>query len=106
MRRALSAKYTKSSDRSALARRPAARSTSSPSLASATEWRRATHRNRWSAGSYHSCGVRTGGSVKCWGFDLYGQIGAPGGTFPSVSSGLALYLRPARGQHHRLLGQE
>ncbi|WP_419946784.1 S8 family serine peptidase [Candidatus Poriferisodalis sp.] len=37
-----------------------------------------------SAGSHFSCGVKTGGSVECWG---YSQLAAPSGSFASVSAG-------------------
>ena len=40
-----------------------------------------------SSGSQHTCGVRTDGSVACWGLGLDGQSSPPGGTFISVSSG-------------------
>ena len=40
-----------------------------------------------SAGTYHTCGVKTDGIVVCWGSDDEGQATPPGGTFVSVSSG-------------------
>ena len=40
-----------------------------------------------SAGSDHTCGVRTDGSVACWGDDEYGQSTPPEGQFASVSAG-------------------
>ena len=40
-----------------------------------------------SAGGDHTCGVRTDGSVACWGSDEYGQTTPPEGQFASVSAG-------------------
>ena len=40
-----------------------------------------------SAGVAHSCGVRTDGSVVCWGANAFGQARAPGGSFSAVSTG-------------------
>ena len=40
-----------------------------------------------SAGSFHSCGVRTDNTVHCWGADDSGQSSAPSGQFISVSAG-------------------
>ena len=40
-----------------------------------------------SAGGVHTCGVRTGGSVECWGNDEEGQSTPPSGGFASVSAG-------------------
>ena len=42
-----------------------------------------------SAGGWHSCGVRTSGSVECWGSDSYGQSSPPSGSFTTVSGGLS-----------------
>ena len=42
-----------------------------------------------SAGSYHTCGVKTDGSVACWGADHNGQSTPPVGSFASVSAGAA-----------------
>ena len=42
-----------------------------------------------SAGVAPSCGVRTDGSVVCWGANHFGQASAPGGLFSAVSAGLA-----------------
>ena len=36
---------------------------------------------------YHSCGLRSGGSIACWGYDSYGQASPPQGSFASVSAG-------------------
>ena len=41
-----------------------------------------------SAGWYHSCGVKTDGTVDCWGYNSQGQSTAPSGTFVQVSAGL------------------
>ena len=40
-----------------------------------------------SAGAYHTCGLRTDGTVACWGYDSLGQSSPPGGTFTQVSAG-------------------
>ena len=40
-----------------------------------------------SAGVAHSCGVRTDGSVVCWGANHFGQASAPEGSFSAVSAG-------------------
>ena len=39
-----------------------------------------------SAGVYHNCGVKTDGSVACWGSNDEGQTTPPGGSFSSVSA--------------------
>ena len=40
-----------------------------------------------SAGASHTCGVRSDGSVACWGSGYYGQATPPAGSFVSVSAG-------------------
>ncbi len=40
-----------------------------------------------SAGYRHSCGIRAGGSVVCWGSNTYGQTDAPSGNFTAISAG-------------------
>jgi alpha-tubulin suppressor-like RCC1 family protein len=40
------------------------------------------------AGGYHSCGIRTNGSVSCWGSDTYGQSSPP--ALPGTCSNLTL----------------
>ena len=40
-----------------------------------------------SAGGLHTCGVRTDGSVLCWGSDEFGQSTPPEGEFQSISAG-------------------
>ena len=40
-----------------------------------------------SAGKWYTCGVKTDGSVACWGSNDEGQAEPPSGSFVSVSSG-------------------
>ncbi len=40
-----------------------------------------------SAGTTHTCAVRTGGSLECWGYSTDGQTTPPAGEFLAVSSG-------------------
>ncbi|HVH42453.1 MAG TPA: RCC1 domain-containing protein, partial [Labilithrix sp.] len=35
----------------------------------------------------HTCGVKTDGTVACWGSNTYGKATPPAGTFRSVSAG-------------------
>ncbi len=41
-----------------------------------------------SVGGNHGCGVRSGGSLECWGDDEFGQASPLPGTFVSVTSGV------------------
>jgi len=43
-----------------------------------------------STGMYHTCGVKTDGSLVCWGYDGYGQVSGPNAAadaFTRVSGG-------------------
>ena len=40
-----------------------------------------------SVGVGYTCGIRTDGTVACWGRNNYGQSTPPGGTFSQVSAG-------------------
>jgi alpha-tubulin suppressor-like RCC1 family protein len=40
-----------------------------------------------SAGWQHTCGVRTDGTMVCWGNNNFGQLASPAGTFTQVSAG-------------------
>ena len=40
-----------------------------------------------SAGLAHTCGVKTDGSIRCWGWNKYGQATPPEGHFQQVSAG-------------------
>ena len=39
------------------------------------------------AGYRHSCGLRTDGSITCWGDDEFGQASPPSGSFTAVTAG-------------------
>ena len=38
-------------------------------------------------GGDHTCGLRSNGSVACWGSDTAGKVKPPAGSFVSVSAG-------------------
>ncbi|MEI7844497.1 MAG: S8 family serine peptidase, partial [Chloroflexota bacterium] len=40
-----------------------------------------------SAGWYHTCGLKSDGSIVCWGRNDYGQTNVPTGTYTQVSAG-------------------
>ena len=40
-----------------------------------------------STSSEHTCGIETGGTVQCTGWDYYGQSSSPSGTFTQMSAG-------------------
>ena len=42
-----------------------------------------------SGGSFHMCGIATGGSIHCWGEGNKGQTDAPEGTYKTLASGSA-----------------
>ena len=39
------------------------------------------------AGGLHACGIKTGGSIECWGFGRSGRANPPSGAFGTVSAG-------------------
>ena len=39
------------------------------------------------SGTAHACGLRTDGTISCWGDNSHGQTDAPGGEFSAVSAG-------------------
>ena len=41
-----------------------------------------------SVGVWHSCGLRTDGSIECWGDNEFGRLDVPGGSFTQVSAGV------------------
>src|SRR5437588_5286723 len=40
-----------------------------------------------STGLYHTCAIRSDGTVACWGYHVSGQATAPTGTFSAISAG-------------------
>ena len=58
-----------------------------------------------SAGWQHTCGVRSDGSVACWGSDRFGQATPPAGSFDSVSAGWQHTCGVRSDGLRRLLGQ-
>jgi hypothetical protein len=40
-----------------------------------------------SAGGGHTCGIKSDGTLACWGYNDYGQSSPPAGTFTQVSAG-------------------
>ena len=43
--------------------------------------------NSVSAGGGHTCGIRSDGTLACWGLNVDGQTTPPAGTFAQVSAG-------------------
>jgi hypothetical protein len=41
-----------------------------------------------SVGGDHTCAIRTGGTLECWGHNYFGQATPPEGTFVAVSAGM------------------
>ena len=39
------------------------------------------------AGHFHSCGIRTNGTVQCWGHNSYGEARPPSGQFTAIAAG-------------------
>ena len=59
------------------------------------------------AGGFHSCGLRTNGTITCWGRNNdSGQATAPSGQFSAVTAGGVAFVRAAHRRHHHLLGME
>ena len=59
-----------------------------------------------SAGGFHTCGLKTDGSVACWGSNEDGESMPPGGEFASVSAGLVHTCGLKTGRPRRLLGRQ
>ena len=60
-----------------------------------------------SAGAAHTCGLRTNGTVECWGLNDYGQANGPRGTFISHlgERGHLAFVRGAHGHNNHMLGR-
>jgi hypothetical protein len=48
---------------------------------------RPTPLSQISAGVSHACGLRTDGTIACWGTNFYGESTPPSGTFTQISAG-------------------
>ena len=59
-----------------------------------------------SGGVYHTCGLRTDGTVACWGLNDYGQTDAPAGTFSQVERRFSPHMCVENGRHSAMLGME
>ena len=64
------------------------------------------HASPPSAPATHSCGVRTDGTLACWGAQLDGQATPPAGSFSAVSAGDFHSCGAQDRRHARLLGQQ
>ena len=56
------------------------------------------------AGIYHTCGLKTDGTLACWGDNSDGQSTPPAGTFTQVAGGSQPHVRTEDGRDARLLG--
>ncbi len=45
------------------------------------------HLTRVAAGNDHSCGIDAAGGLRCWGYNSWGQLAAPAGTFTEIDAG-------------------
>ena len=69
--------------------------------------RRARWPAAWTPAYLHTCGVRTNGTLACWGNNAIGQATPPAGTFTAVSGRAVVSTPAASGQRHpRLLGRQ
>ena len=59
-----------------------------------------------SAGLHHSCGVRTDGTIACWGSNRLGQATPLAGGVHGRRRRRPPYVRAAHRRHHHLLGQQ
>ena len=48
-----------------------------------------------SVGYLHTCALSTGGGVKCWGYNLYGQLGNGSRTNSSNAAAIPVVRRPS-----------
>ena len=56
------------------------------------------------AGSGHSCGLRSNGTAQCWGYNSNGQTDAPTGTFTAITTGSGPFVWAQNRRHRPMLG--
>ena len=89
---------------------PSSAGAATQSGTASTTWARLTHpteiSRRSPLGGAHSCGLRTDGTIVCWGLNRDGRADPPDGNFTAVSARRNAFVWVAGRWHHRLLGPQ